>query len=73
MQREPSSGPWDARGDFVAATPGSTVERYHLIPQASVGMIAFAVLGAVVVSVGAAAYPAWKAATLRPVEALRAV
>lgn len=62
-----------AHGGFVVATPGSTVERYHLIPHASGGMIVFAVVGAVVASVGAAAYPAWKAATLRPVEALRAV
>ncbi len=62
-----------ASGGIKMAAPGQTVERYHLVPVIPDGVITTALLGAVAGAIVAALYPAWKAARLRPVEALRAL
>jgi len=61
------------RGGFKMAPPGSTVERFHLVPIIPPGIVSTAVVAATAGAVLAALYPAWKAARLRPVEALRAL
>ncbi len=61
------------RGGIKMAAPGMTVEKFHLVPVIPPGMIRMALVGAVAGAVLAALYPAWKAARMRPVEALRAL
>jgi putative ABC transport system permease protein len=60
-------------GGIPVSPPGITVERFRLVPHAPSNMLLAALGAAVLGALAAAAYPAWKAARLRPVEALRAV
>ena len=64
---------WIAKGGIAMAAPGQTVERYHILPVTSVHTMLLVLTAAVVGALVAAAYPAWKASKLRPVEALRAI
>lgn len=63
----------EARGGLPLPAPGDTTERYQLVPIIPDGMIVLALAGATTGAIVAALYPAWKAARLRPVDALRAV
>ena len=63
---------WIAKGGIAMAAPGQTVERYHILPVTSVQTMVLVLTAAVLGALVAAAYPAYKAAKLRPVEALRA-
>jgi putative ABC transport system permease protein len=49
------------------------VARYHLVPVVPPTIVGLAMLASITGALLAAAYPAWKATRLRPVEALRAV
>jgi putative ABC transport system permease protein len=60
-------------GGFAVSAPGSTVARYHLVPVVPPSIVGLAILASIIGALLAAAYPAWKATRLRPVEALRAV
>jgi putative ABC transport system permease protein len=60
-------------GGFAFRAPGSTVARYNLIPVVPPFIMGLAVLGSITGALLAAAYPAWKATRLRPVDALRAL
>lgn len=62
-----------AYGGIPIAPPGMTAERYHLIPATSTLKLGVVLLAAMLGAMGAAVVPAWRAAKLRPVDALRAV
>ncbi len=59
-------------GGIRVTPPGTTVLR-HILPETPPGLVALAVGATLIGALGAAAYPAWRASRLRPVEALRAV
>lgn len=61
-----------SRGGFPLTTPGSTAIHF-VIPVTPPALIEVAVVAAMLGSLGAAVYPAWRASRLRPVEALRAI
>ena len=60
-------------GGFAFAAPGSVGARYHLVPVVPPFIMGLAMLASITGALLAAAYPAWKATRLRPVEALRAL
>ncbi len=59
-------------GGVALTAPGSTM-MVHIKPHAPLWLAAIAVVASALGTLAAAAYPAWRAARLRPVEALRAV
>lgn len=61
----------EVRGGFLLAAPGTSVQ-YALVPVASPLLVLLALAGAVLGTIGAAVYPAWRASRLRPEEALAA-
>jgi putative ABC transport system permease protein len=61
-----------AVGGLPITVPGSTALR-HILPPAPPFILAIAVAAALLGTLGASVYPAWRASRLRPVEALAAV
>lgn len=59
-------------GGFLLSPPGSGAMRY-LIPEAPVELVLITLMASLIGSLTAAAYPAWRASQLRPVEALRSI
>ena len=62
-----------SRGGIPFAMPGADIIRYHLFLVPAANMVVLALAGSFVAAIVAAAYPAYKASRLRPVEALRAI
>jgi putative ABC transport system permease protein len=60
------------KGGIAATAPGATAV-YHIIPALPTGLVLPTLLSATLGSLAAAAWPAWRAARLNPVDALRAV
>jgi len=59
-------------GGVPLMAPGSAM-LVHIVPHAPLWLAATAIIASALGTLAAAAYPAWRAARLRPVEALRAV
>jgi putative ABC transport system permease protein len=62
-----------AKAGGVVITPQGSGSIRSLVPEAPSQLIVIAIVAATLGSLAAAAYPAWRASRLRPVEALRSV
>jgi putative ABC transport system permease protein len=60
------------RGGLASTAPGSTAV-YHIIPAMPLSLVLPTFLAATLGTLAAAAWPAWRAARLNPVDALRAL
>ncbi|MBI5611036.1 MAG: FtsX-like permease family protein, partial [Deltaproteobacteria bacterium] len=61
-----------SRGGLASTAPGSTAV-YHIVPAMPLGLVLPTFLAATLGTLLAAAWPAWRAARLNPVEALRTI